>query len=275
MAFLVILTICLVALALQQANAIDNNFNTYYKYLWGTDHFSLNPQATEVQLKFDKSSGAGFRSKVEYYGSGVFRIRMKIPDKKSGGVLTSFYLTAAPDGRDPGNHFEIDYEFPGTNGTVQTNVYDNDIGQREQTFKLWFDPSQDFHTYEFVWNARNIIFNIDNIPVRVFKNNLYRGIQYPNKAMHVEASIWNADWAGTVDWSKAPFVASYSGFGFDACNGDFAQCNSDKYYWNKWELNGAQKKQMAEYRKKYMVYDYCWKASTRKAECSMNDMDDV
>ncbi|GFQ06783.1 xyloglucan endotransglucosylase/hydrolase protein 2 [Phtheirospermum japonicum] len=213
MAFLIVLTIFLGALAVQQANAIDDNFNTYYKYLWGTDHFSVNPQGSEVQLKMDKYSGAGFTSKLEY-GSGVFRIRMKIPDKISGGVLTSFYLTEVPIGQTPGNHFEIDFEFPGTNGSVQTNVYDNDTGGREQTFKLWFDPSKDFHTYEFVWNQRQIVFNVDNIPIRVFKNNLARGIQYPTKAMHIEASIWNADWAGTVGLEQISFHSLLWGFRF-------------------------------------------------------------
>ncbi|KAK4481554.1 hypothetical protein RD792_012455 [Penstemon davidsonii] len=248
-----------------------NNFSTFYYPLWGGDHFSINPQGTEVQLKFDRYTGAGFRSKYDY-GSGWFHIRMKIPDRPTGGVVTSFYLTSAPDNQDPGNHFELDYEFLGTNGTVQTNVYDNDTGHREQSFRLWFNPSQDFHTYEFLWNSNQIVFFIDKIPVRVFKNNIAKGIPYPNKPMHIEASIWNADWAGKVDWSHAPFIAHYQDFNFYACQGtDVSRCGSQGYLWNRFtKLSPQQRAQMNKYRKYHMVYDYCAQPATRKPECSLN-----
>ncbi|KAG8374675.1 hypothetical protein BUALT_Bualt10G0020600 [Buddleja alternifolia] len=224
--------------AFSKLNVANNDFSSYYSYLWGSDHFSCNRQGTEVQLKMDRSS--------------------------------------APDNQDPGNHFELDYEFLGTNGTVQTNVYDKDHGHREQIFNLWFDPSKDFHTYEFLWNSYHIVFIVDKIPIRVFKNNMGKGIAYPTKAMHIEASIWNAPWAGVVDWRQAPFIAHYSDFGFRACpseGGNIATCASNKYFWNgpKYrELNAAQKQQMQYYRSKYMIYDYCSKESTRKKECSLN-----
>ncbi|KAK6117461.1 hypothetical protein DH2020_048788 [Rehmannia glutinosa] len=260
-----------------QANAADNNFNTYYSYLWGSDHFSVDPQGTEVQLKLDTWIGAGFRSKLEY-GSGLFHIRIKIPDKKTGGVLTNFYLTSAPDNQAPGNHFELDFEFPGTNGSMITNVFDNDSGHREQKFQLWFDPSKDFHTYEILWNPHQIVFFVDNIPIRVFKNNMAQGITYPSRPMHIEASIWNAEaWAGPVDWAQAPFIAHYQDFGFNACpakGSDISQCGSDKYFWNRpnyRKLSAKDKQQMDYYRKKYISYDYCRQPSTAKKECSLNN----
>ncbi|KAL3618376.1 hypothetical protein CASFOL_038697 [Castilleja foliolosa] len=252
-------------------------FDEYYSYLWGSDHFSVNPEGTLVTLKFDNTSGAGFRSKLEY-GYGVFSIKMKIPSNKTGGIVTNVYLTSAPDNQDPGNHFELDYEFLGTNGTVQTNVYDNDVGGRQQSFDLWFDPSKDFHTYEFLWNAYHIVFSIDGIPVREFKNNANQGVAYPNKPMHVEASIWNADdWAGVVDWSPVPFIAYYSGFTMYACtaNGnDISRCGSERYFWNEpayRQIDPKKKELMDTYRKKYMSYDYCSKPSTSKKECSLNN----
>ncbi|KAI3469005.1 hypothetical protein Pfo_025668 [Paulownia fortunei] len=222
----------------------------------------------------DRSSGAGFRSKLDY-GSGLFHIRMKIPDKKTGGILTTFYLTSAPDNQNPGNHFELDYEFAGTNGTLLTNVFDNDTGHREQKFKLWFDPSKNFHTYEILWNSHQIVFFVDYIPIRVFKNNMAQGVAYPSKAMHIEASIWNASWAGSVDWSQAPFIAYYQDFSFKACpaqDGNVSICASERYFWNGqnyWELNAAKKQQMENYRTEYMNYDYCSNPSTRKKECSL------
>lgn len=115
-------------------------------------------------------------------------------------------------------------------------------------------------------------FIIDKIPIRVFKNNLKRGVAYPDKAMHVEASIWNADagWAGQVEWDKAPFIAYYSDFGFTACPNDVSECASPRYSWNGpgyRDLNAKQKAKMASYRRKYMTYDYCAQPSTRRPEC--------
>ncbi|PIN03077.1 Xyloglucan:xyloglucosyl transferase [Handroanthus impetiginosus] len=273
MAFFTTFTILLLLVVL--SNLAESRFDKYYVPLWGQNHLSVNPQGTQVQLMMDKSSGAGFRSKLEY-GSGLFHIRMKIPDKKTGGIVTTFYLTSAPDYQEPGNHFELDYEFLGTNGTVQTNVYDNDGGHREESFKLWFDPSKDFHTYEILWNSHQVVFTVDKIPVRVFKNNTARGIAYPSKPMHIEASIWNADWAGKVDWTQAPFTAYFQDFDFYACStqgDDVSRCDSGGYFWNGrnyWELNSQQKQLMQNYRRLYMIYDYCSSPSTRKEECSLN-----
>lgn len=55
-------------------------------------------------------------------------------------------------------HFEVDFEFLGTNGQLQTNVFVNDTGNREQKFQLWFDPSADFHTYEILWNPYQLVY---------------------------------------------------------------------------------------------------------------------
>ncbi|KAL8521707.1 hypothetical protein ACS0TY_012010 [Phlomoides rotata] len=276
MSFLIIFTIIFLCAFSTQTKVVAGNFDTYYSYLWGGNHFSVNPQGNHVNLLLDRSYGAGFRSKFQY-GSGLFHIRMKIPETKSGGVLTSFYLTAAPDDQDPNvNHFEVDYEFLGTNGTVQTNVYDNDGGHREQSFNLWFNPSKNFHTYEILWNPYQIQFRIDNIPIRVFRNWRGKGIDYPSKPMHIESSIWNANWAGAVDWSKAPFIAQYEDFEFKACptrGPGVDACASNKYFWNKpdfWVLNAEGKRVMTAFRKRYMTYDYCSSPSTRKPECSMN-----
>ncbi|PIN01387.1 Xyloglucan:xyloglucosyl transferase [Handroanthus impetiginosus] len=153
MAFCTIFILFLCAFAVQE-NVADNNFNAYYSPQWGRDHLSIDAQGTQVQLKMDRSSGAGFRSKLDY-GAGLFHIRMKIPDRKTEGIVTAFYLISI---NTPQNHYEVDYEFLGTNGTLQTNVFANDTGNREQKFKLWFDPTKDFHTYEILWNSRQIVF---------------------------------------------------------------------------------------------------------------------
>lgn len=56
MDLIIILTIIIGVLPMS-SNGANNNFDQNYAYLWGTDHFSVNPQGTEVQLKMDKSSG--------------------------------------------------------------------------------------------------------------------------------------------------------------------------------------------------------------------------
>lgn len=58
-------------------------------------------------------------------------------------------------------HNEFDFEFLGnTTGEpyiVQTNVYVNGVGNREQRLDLWFDPTKEFHTYSILWNQRQVV----------------------------------------------------------------------------------------------------------------------
>ena len=59
------------------------------------------------------------------------------------------------------NHNEFDFEFLGnTTGEpylVQTNVYVNGVGNREQRLNLWFDPTKDFHSYSILWNQHQVV----------------------------------------------------------------------------------------------------------------------
>ncbi|KZV25704.1 hypothetical protein F511_04765 [Dorcoceras hygrometricum] len=265
---LIPLALCVAQVINVGAEAIK--FDTNYVVRWGNDHvFTIN-QGRQVQLSLDKYSGAGFGSKLSY-GSGFFHMKIKLPNKNSAGVVTAFYLTS--NGK---NHDELDFEFLGNREgrpiTLQTNVFVHGQGNREQRIHLWFDPTADFHSYKILWNQYQIVFYVDNIPIRVFKNNTNIGVMYPTQGMQVEASVWNGDsWATDggqtkTNWSNAPFAANFQGFDIGGCPlqqaaSSAAHCySSEAYWWNQnkfWKLDHNQQKALEDVRKKYMNYDYC------------------
>ncbi|KAL8225013.1 hypothetical protein R6Q57_017570 [Mikania cordata] len=213
--------------------------------------------------------GAGFGSK-SFFGSGFFQMRIKLPDKDSAGVVTAFYLNS-----NAGIHDELDFEFLGNKHgkpiVLQTNVFAHGLGGREQRTLLWFDPSADFHYYKLLWNPYQIVFFVDDIPIRVYKNHIGRGlVAYPERAMQVLVSLWDgSDWATDggktkTNWTQAPFQAHFQDFNIAGCpanpNSPNQDCYSTKYWWNKknyWHLSPRQKKDYDTVRRKYMNYDYC------------------
>ncbi|KAK9190698.1 hypothetical protein WN943_019308 [Citrus x changshan-huyou] len=255
--------------------ADTTSFNDNYHVTWGHDHALLLNQDREIQLTLDQKSGAGFESKMRY-GSGLFHIRMKIPDKNSTGVLTSFYLASRSS-----HHDEIDLEFLGNNGPpykLHTNLYINGQGGREQQILLWFDPTKDFHSYKILWNEHQIVFFVDNVPIRVYRNNIRKKVSFPSQPMHIFASIWHAEgWASDgrkTDWHQAPFHAHYQDFHVDGCvlqDHNIRECHSPKFWWNAEKyrkLNPDQEREYRNVRKKHLVYDYCSsKSSSHYSEC--------
>ncbi|KAF7825795.1 xyloglucan endotransglucosylase/hydrolase protein 2-like [Senna tora] len=255
-------------------------FDKNYKVIWGEDHaVSLN-QGKEIQLSMDKSSGSGFGSKMSY-GSGFFHLRIKVPDRDSAGVVTAYYLTSQGS-----RHDELDFEFLGNREgkpyTLQTNVFADGKGNREQRLYLWF--------------------YVDNIPIRVYKNKSNIGVGYPTKAMQIEASLWDGEsWATDggqtkTNWSCAPFKAYFQGFDISGCeeeeeevvqasnynntpstlssSSSSSHCASDKYWWNAqrfWELDPVRQKAYENVKSKYFTYDYCsdkQRFPTPPLECS-------
>ncbi|XP_062226857.1 xyloglucan endotransglucosylase protein 6-like [Phragmites australis] len=204
---------------------------------WANDHVVY--EGDLLKLRLDSSSGGGFASKNKFlYGRASADLKLVPGD--SAGVVTAFYLSSQGD-----KHNEFDFEFLG-NVTgepylVQTNLYIDGVGNREQRMDLWFDPTTDFHTYAVLWNPSQVVFMVDDTPIRVYENkngtasthghhrhanntNTTSPPPFPSpQPMSVYSSIWNADdWAtqgGRVktDWSHAPFEATFREVRVDGC----------------------------------------------------------
>lgn len=56
---------------------------------------------------------------------------------------------------------ELDFEFLGNRTgepyIIQTNIYKNGTGGREMRHVLWFDPTEEFHSYSVLWNDHQIV----------------------------------------------------------------------------------------------------------------------
>ncbi|WMV39485.1 hypothetical protein MTR67_032870 [Solanum verrucosum] len=245
-----------------------DNFYQDATVTFGDQRAQIQDGGRLLALSLDKISGSGFQSKNEYL-FGRFDMQLKLVPGNSAGTVTTFYA----------RHDEIDFEFLGNSSgqpyTVHTNVYSQGKGNKEQQFRLWFDPTSSFHTYSIVWNSQRIIFLVDNIPIRVFNNHEALGVAFPkNQAMRVYASLWNADdWAtqgGRVktDWSMAPFTASYRNFNTNACvwsaatstsscGGSKTESVNNDQTWQTQQLNANGRNRLRWVQQKYMIYNYC------------------
>ncbi|KAL6603231.1 hypothetical protein ACP70R_043592 [Stipagrostis hirtigluma subsp. patula] len=272
------------------------NFDQEFDITWGDGRGKILENGQLLTLTLDRTSGSGFQSRHEYL-FGKIDMQLKLVPGNSAGTVTAYYLSSQGP-----THDEIDFEFLGNVSgepyTLHTNVFTQGQGQREQQFRLWFDPTTDFHTYSILWNPKHIIFMVDDMPIRDFRNLEGKGIAFPkNQPMRLYSSLWNADdWAtqgGRVktDWSHAPFAASYRGFRADACvavAGGGTRCGSavgtqgsggggggaTAGDWYNQELDLTRQQRMRWVQRKYMIYNYCTDPKRfpqgLPAECSMH-----
>ncbi|KAI4347350.1 hypothetical protein L6164_008166 [Bauhinia variegata] len=262
----------LLSWALLLNSAICANFSELFQPYWAPDHIVTQGDLTALTL--DNVSGCGFESKSKYL-FGKASVEIKLVEGDSAGTVTAFYMSSDGD-----YHDELDFEFLGNLSgepyLVQTNVYANGTGNREQRHSLWFDPTADFHTYSFFWNSHTILFLVDNIPIRMFQNKEKNGVAYPrNEAMRIRGSVWNADdWAtqgGRIktNWSHSPFVSKFGSFEINACelspesNEVEAKANCgrlSRFWWNRpslRKLNKHMRHQLRWVQARHLIYDYC------------------
>ncbi|XP_022853097.1 probable xyloglucan endotransglucosylase/hydrolase protein 32 [Olea europaea var. sylvestris] len=242
-------------------------FNQGFRNLWGPQHQHID-QGT-LTLWLDRNSGSGFKS-LSPYSSGYFGAAIKLHPGYTAGVITSFYLSNSED--HPGNHDEIDIEFLGTTQNkpyiLQTNVYirgsgDGKIIGREMKFRLWFDPTRDFHNYAILWNPSEIIFFVDDVPIRRYPRK--SDATFPLRPMWVYGSIWDASsWATENGKHKAnyryqPFIGKYNNFKIAGCKANSAtSCHpTTGSPYGSSGLSHQQYDAMGWVQRNYKVYDYC------------------
>nr|BAN09212.1 xyloglucan endotransglucosylase/hydrolase [Eustoma grandiflorum] len=239
-----------------------------FRVTWSDSHIKQIDGGSAVQLILDQNSGCGFASNKKYL-FGRVSMKIKLVPGDSAGTVTAFYMNSdTANVRD-----ELDFEFLGNRSgqpyTVQTNVYAHGKGDREQRVNLWFDPSAGFHEYAIHWNHDRVYFFVDEVPVRVYKNNEAKGVPFPKlQPMGVYSTLWEADdWATRgglekIDWRQAPFYAYYKDFDIEGCSVPGpSTCASNTNNW--WEgaaykdLSPAQARLYKWVRTNHMIYDYC------------------
>ncbi|AEC09308.1 putative xyloglucan endotransglucosylase/hydrolase protein 32 [Arabidopsis thaliana] len=243
------------------------NFYKGFRNLWGPQHQRMDQNALTIWL--DRTSGSGFKS-VKPFRSGYFGANIKLQPGYTAGVITSLYLSN--NEAHPGFHDEVDIEFLGTTFgkpyTLQTNVYirgsgDGKIIGREMKFRLWFDPTKDFHHYAILWSPREIIFLVDDIPIRRYPKK--SASTFPLRPMWLYGSIWDASsWATEdgkykADYKYQPFTAKYTNFKALGCTAySSARCyplSASPY--RSGGLTRQQHQAMRWVQTHSMVYNYC------------------
>ncbi|KAF3787747.1 Xyloglucan endotransglucosylase/hydrolase protein 9 [Nymphaea thermarum] len=233
-------------------------FEDRFQPNWAPDHVMYDGDL--IELRLDNSSGCGFASKSKYLFGSV-SVQIKLIEGDSAGTVTAFYMSSVGEGHD-----ELDFEFLGNVSgepyIVQTNIYVNGTGNREQRHYLWFMA--------------------DNVPIRAFRKQQDTLLQPPfpdSKPMWVYGSVWNADdWAtqgGRVktNWSDSPFISQFRGFEIDACEvGGMPSSDGDAtergrcadaetgFWWDtpaKATLSPHQVRQLKWVSRRYKIYDYC------------------
>ncbi|XP_074288338.1 putative xyloglucan endotransglucosylase/hydrolase protein 10 [Silene latifolia] len=245
------------------------NFDKDFFISWAPTHVNTSNDGKLRSLTLDQKSGSAVESN-NMFMFGQIDMQIKLVPGYSAGTVLAYYLASDSPNRD-----EIDMEFLG-NVTgepyiLQTNVYADGFGDREERIYLWFDPTADFHTYSILWNLYHIVIMVDWVPIRVYRNHANKGVAFPrSQPMSLKASLWNGDgWAtrggqDKIDWSKAPFVASFRNYKIDAClwRGNPRECmaSSSINWWNNERFNTLswyQRRLFKWVRKYHLIYDYC------------------
>ncbi|KAI9074962.1 hypothetical protein K1719_043012 [Acacia pycnantha] len=177
--FLLTFSLFLVLASGSSRNLPIISFEEGYTHLFGDNNLVVHRDGKSVHLTLDERTGSGFVSH-DLYLHGYFSASIKLPADYTAGVVVAFYMSNGDTYKK--NHDEIDFEFLGNirgkEWRIQTNVYGNgstSVG-REERHNLWFDPAEDFHQYSILWTDSQIIFYVDNVPIREIKRTESMGV---------------------------------------------------------------------------------------------------
>ncbi|CAN7046728.1 unnamed protein product [Brassica oleracea var. botrytis] len=243
--------------------------------LFGDANLVRSPDDLSVRLLLDKYTGSGFISS-NMYQHGFYSSMIKLPADYTAGVVVAFYTSNGDVFQK--THDELDIEFlgniKGKPWRFQTNLYGNGSTPRgrEERYRLWFDPSKEFHRYSILWTPHKIIFWVDDVPIREVIRSEAMGADYPAKPMALYATIWDAsDWATSggkykANYKFAPFVAEFKSFSLDGCSVDPIQevpvdCADSVEFLESQDysaINSHQRAAMRRFRQKFMYYSYCY-----------------
>ncbi|KAG2247728.1 hypothetical protein Bca52824_087356 [Brassica carinata] len=202
----------------------DNYYTT-----WGHPALVIN-ETSELQLTLDHKSG--------FYLFSLFGCGIKAPQTKSTKVTTSFYLRSKSS-RNDGLCFQIFGNGPAY--LLNTIIFVYGEGDKYQRFRLWFDPTKDYHSYRFLWNPYQVV-----------------------HLLPIGADDVHAVENGTmVDPKEMSYTAKFQASKIDGCATEFMsidKCFGLEYWWNRkenWELSSKERKLYMNARKVYLDYDYC------------------
>ncbi|CAM6108625.1 unnamed protein product [Calypogeia fissa] len=243
------------------------------------------PNAVEISLDA-QGVGSTFVSNNSYL-FGDFSVQLKLVEGNSAGTVAAFFIISTGL-----YHDEVDFEFLGNVSgepyILHTNLFANGTGDREQEIYLWFDPTADFHTYRVVWNHYQVLWFVDDIPIRVYHNiDNVAPLTFPMfRPMVVSGCIFDgSQWATQggrikVDYTAAPFNVYFENFALDACiaTSDNGAACGENYAGNSWELapyntfSTDWQNQLDWVYQHYQHYDYCTDASRgpTPVECPYN-----
>ncbi|XP_058085698.1 probable xyloglucan endotransglucosylase/hydrolase protein 30 [Magnolia sinica] len=271
-----LLSLSCVATLTLSFNVSTLSFDEAYSPLFGDGNLVRSPDGKSVRLLLDRYTGSGFISS-DPYQHGLFSASIKLPSEYTAGVVVAFY-TSNGDIFEK-THDELDFEFlgniQGKPWRVQTNLYGNGSVSRgrEERYVLWFDPTKEFHRYSILWTQKNVIFYIDEVPIREVIRSDEMGGDYPSKPMSLYATIWDGStWATSggrykVNYKYAPFVSEFTDLVLHGCAIDPIQqlptpkCsgpNADLSDADYAEVTPERRVAMQQFREKYMIYSYCY-----------------
>jgi hypothetical protein len=191
---------------------VREDFNTSSTSVFTVDYCKNNAQVATsngtLNMIMTKECGTRLQSRLNYT-QGYFEASVRSASTGPGAV-TAFILQSNPEV----NADELDWEWTGNAPNIaQTNVFVNGVKNHTRaTGQVVPGGSQNgYHIYAIEWNQQYVRWLIDNVEKHRIDND---GTQtFPVKPMYVKLGIWDGTdtggWAGTTDFNKAPFQASF------------------------------------------------------------------